>query len=122
MLAGLGYLRGDVVPGVSSLQIALARLHVPLARVSVVVAHGMGHERAIGDAVEEVRRKKIVFLLTDPKFDVRALYSRLGTLPGPVRIAICEDLGYPEERIVTGTLDDPPLPASELYSMVIGDF
>src|SRR5512136_1615282 len=40
MLAGLGYLKGEVIPGISSLQIAVARLHIPLSRVAVVVAHG----------------------------------------------------------------------------------
>jgi len=122
MLAGLGYLEGKVVPGISSLQIALARLHIPLARVAVVVAHRTGHEKAIDEALEELHRKKIVFLLTDPKFDVYGLYSRLESVPSPVRIAICEDLGYPCERVVTGTLQEPTHPISDLYSMVIGNF
>ena len=122
MLAGLGYLEGEVIPGISSLQIALARLRIPLARVAVVVAHGTGHEKAIDEALEELHRKKIVFLLTDPKFDVNDLYSRLEAVPPPVRIAVCEDLGYPEERIVTGWLREPPCPLSDLYSMVIGNF
>jgi cobalt-precorrin-7 (C5)-methyltransferase len=122
MLAGLGYLPGEVIPGISSLQIAISRLHVPLARVAIVVAHGTGHEMAITETCEELRRKKIVFLLTDPKFDVPTLYSRLAGISGPVRIAICEKLGYPDERIVTGTLESPPIPQSELYSMLIGNF
>ncbi len=122
MLAGLGYLEGEVIPGVSSLQLALSRLHIPLARVAVVVAHGTGHEKAIDETLEELQRKKIVFLLTDPRFDVGVLYIRLECVPHPLRIAVCEDLGYPEERIVTGSLQDPPRPLSDLYSMVIGNF
>jgi len=122
MLAGLGYLPGEVIPGISSLQIAVARLHIPLARVAVVVAHGTGHESAISETIDEISRKKIVFLLTDPKFDVSRLYSRLAYAEGPIRIAVCEDLGYGGERIVTGTVASPPLPRSALYSMVIGNF
>ena len=122
MLAGLGYLPGEVICGISSLQLATARLHVPLARVAIVVAHGTGHEMAIKETCEEIGRKKIVFLLTDPKFDVATLYSRLANAEGPVRIAVCEDLGYPDERISTGTLECPPVPRSGMYSMLIGNF
>jgi cobalt-precorrin-7 (C5)-methyltransferase len=124
MLAGLGYLPGDIVPGISSLQVAAARLHLPLSRVAVIVAHGRGHEKAMQETVEELRREKIVFLIADPKFDVLELYRRLGLvgLSAPVRIAVCENLAYPDERIVTGDLLTPPLPDADLYSLVIGHF
>jgi cobalt-precorrin-7 (C5)-methyltransferase len=122
MLAGLGYLPGEVIPGISSLQVAAARLRIPLARISVVVAHGKGHERGMAETLEEVLRGKIVFLLADPKFDVRELFRRLLPLPGPVRIAVCEELGYPQERIVTGDIRSPPPISADLYSLVIGNF
>lgn len=124
MLAGLGYLKGDVVPGISSLQVAAAHLRLPLARISVVVAHGRGHEKAMQETLEEVRHGKVVFLLADPKFDVKELYRRLSSmgLEIPVKIAVCEELGYPNERIATGDLVLPPLPESDLYSLVIGNF
>ena len=122
MLAGLGYLPGEVIPGISSLQIATARLHIPLSRVVVVVAHGNGHEFAMNETVTELERNRIVCLLTDPKFDVPALYSRLPPLPRPLAIAVCENLGYPDERIRTGTPESPPFPESSLYILVIGNF
>ncbi|MDD4137391.1 MAG: cobalt-precorrin-7 (C(5))-methyltransferase [Methanoregula sp.] len=122
MLAGLGYLQGEVIPGVSSLQVAIARLHIPLSRVSVVVAHGRGHEKGMADTVDEVKRGKIVFLLADPKFDVSELYSRLQRLNIPMQIAVCENLGYPEEKIVVGPIASPPLTSAALYSLMIGSF
>ena len=122
MLAGLGYLKGDVVPGVSSLQVAAARLRIPLARVVPVVAHGTGHEQGMNDTLDEVLRKRIVFLLADPKFDTRELFKRLRALNLPLRVAVCENLGYPDERIATGSVDSPPEISSDLYSLVIGDF
>jgi cobalt-precorrin-7 (C5)-methyltransferase len=122
MLAGLGYLRGEVVPGISSLQVAAARLHIPLSRVSVVVAHGRGHEQGMKDTVAEVERGKIVFLLPDPKFDVDQLYCRLAALPQPVQVAVCENLSYPDERIAVGEIGSPPRPVAALYSLVIGQF
>ena len=122
MLAGLGYLRGDVIPGVSSLQVAAARLRIPLARVVPVVAHGTGHEQGMNDTLDEVLRKRIVFLLADPKFDTRELFKRLRALNLPLRVAVCENLGYPDERIATGPVDAPPEISSDLYSLIIGDF
>ena len=124
MLAGLGYLPGEVVPGISSLQVAAARLHIPLSQIAVIVAHGHGHEKAMQETVEEIRREKIVFLIADPKFDVTELYRRLFAmgLSVPVKITVCENLGYPDERIVTDDLLAPPLPDGDLYSLVIGHF
>lgn len=122
MLAGLGYLKGEVIPGISSLQVAVARLHIPLSRVSVVVAHGHGHERGMQETLDEVRRGKIVFLLADPKFDTEELYRRLALLVRPLQVALCENLAYPDERIVIGNIDEPPAPGAALYSLVIGNF
>jgi cobalt-precorrin-7 (C5)-methyltransferase len=122
MLAGLGYLSGDVIPGISSLQVAAARLHIPISRVSVVVAHGKGHEKGMQDTIEEIKQGKIVFLLADPKFSVQELYTRLTLLPLPLKVALCENLGYPEEHIQIRDIRSPPLPAEALYSLVIGNF
>ena len=52
MLAGLGYLPGEVICGISSFQLATARLKIPVSRVSVVVAHGKGHEKGMQDTVD----------------------------------------------------------------------
>jgi len=122
MLAGLGYLQGEVIPGISSLQVAAARLHIPLSRVAVVVAHGHGHDQGMRDTIEEVLRKRIVFLLADPKFDVPELCLRLAALDIPLKVAICENLAYPDERIIVGDIASPPLPEAALYSLVIGDY
>lgn len=122
MLSGLGYLPGDVEPGISSLQLALARLRVPWTRVAVLTAHGRDHDRAVAAAAEEVGRGRVVFLIADPAFPVAALAGALAPLGSDLRIAICEDLGYPGERIVCGTVDDPPAPGSPLFVVLAGRF
>jgi len=121
MLAGLGYLPGEVIPGISSLQVATARLHIPVSHVTVVVAHGKGHKKGIQETVEELKRKKIVFLLADPKFNVKELYTELSALD-PVKIALLENLGYPQENIRIGDIHSPPHPEEALYSLLIGYF
>jgi cobalt-precorrin-7 (C5)-methyltransferase len=122
MLAGLGYLPGEVTPGISSLQIAAARLHLPLARVSVVLAHGRDHARAVRETREELSRGKVVFLIPDPQFDVSGLAGALAPSFNDVQIVLCEDLGYPSERVLTGSPAFPPVPGSSLFSLIIGDF
>jgi len=87
-----------------------------------VVAHGTGHEQGMNDTVDEVRRRKIVFLLTDPKFNTVELFRKLLALGIPLNVAVCEDLGYPTERIEVGTVESPPQVISDMYSLIIGDF
>ena len=122
MLAGLGYLSGTVIPGISSLQVAAARLHIPLSRVTVVVAHGRDHEQGMRETIDAVKMGRIVYILADPEFRVPDLFSRLTALSLPLKVAVCENLAYPEERIITGNISSPPLPESDLYSLMIGNF
>jgi cobalt-precorrin-7 (C5)-methyltransferase len=122
MLAGLGDRGGEVIPGISSLQLAFARLRLPLSRVSVVDGHGTDPGQAIAGTLEELRRGKIVFLLPDPSFPLETLAGALEREGIPCTIALCEDLGYPAERILRGTPDAPPAARSRLFSVVIGDF
>ncbi|QSZ68002.1 cobalt-precorrin-7 (C(5))-methyltransferase [Methanofollis aquaemaris] len=117
MLAGLGYLGGEVVPGVSSMQVAFARLGLSLVKAAVVTAHGKDHAAAIREAAEEIGRGKVVFLIADPEFSVKALAA---ALPGETGLAVCEDLGYPEERVAVGTAAEPPVPVSGLFVVVVG--
>lgn len=121
MLAGLGYLPGEVIPGISSLQLAAARLHLSLTQVSVVVAHGRDHTHAIEKTFLELSRGKVVFLVPDPKFSIPDLAKAL--VPGyrEITMVVLENLGYPEECILMGTPDNPPRTTSELFSLIIGD-
>jgi cobalt-precorrin-7 (C5)-methyltransferase len=99
MLAGLGYLGGEVIPGISSLQVAAARMHLPLARVSVVDAHGKDHVQPLNEAGGELSRGKIVFLLADPGLRLEEVREVLQGLSRPVKVFLCRDLGYPGEEI-----------------------
>lgn len=119
MLAGLGYLEGEVIPGISSLQVTLARLKIPMARVSVVVAHGRDHPAAVREALSEVARGNVVFLIADPSFDVRDFAAQfLPETPG-ISITLCERLGYPDERVETGTAEAPPIPGHDLFVILV---
>jgi cobalt-precorrin-7 (C5)-methyltransferase len=121
MLAGLGGYGSVVVPGISSMQVAFARLRLPLADAIAVAAHGREHDTATNAVAEEVRRGRTVFLIADPGLDVKKLAGRLAGCGISCDIVLCEELGYPEERIVKGTVSSPPEAKSGMFSLVIGN-
>lgn len=120
MLAGLGGYGSMVVPGISSMQVAFARLRLPLSDAVVVTAHGRDHEKAVKLTAEEVARGRAVFLIADPGFDVKALARHLTDYSLSCDIVLCEELGYPDERIERGTVALPPEAESDMFSLVIG--
>lgn len=122
MLAGLGYLGGEVIPGISSLQVAASRLRVPLEEISVIVAHGRDHERAIEKASAAIDQGRYAFIIADPGFSLDGLAEILAGSGEGVEIAVCEDLGYPAERISFGPVHNPPRPRSPLFCVLAGRF
>ncbi len=121
MLAGLRARSAGYVPGISSLQVAFARLGLDLESVSVVHAHGKKFTGgAYAEVVQELKRGKQVFVLADSKFDISRLVKALTDGSEDCRIAVCSDLGYDNERISIGTPKDPPETTSSLYSLVVG--
>lgn len=120
MLAGLGYLGGDVISGISSYQYACAKLVVPMTKTVIVNAHAKDHEQAIEDIIFEIRRGKTAFVIADPAFDVASLAKHLHEEQLDCRIAVCERLGYPDESIRIGDVHAPPLPSSSLFVVLVG--
>lgn len=119
MLAGLGHLGEVVVPGISSLQYSFSRLHLPLTRAVVIDAHGKDGDAARREMLEELIRGRIPFVLTEPKFDIHALAGMLREMGLACKMILCENLGYPDERIVFGDELSPPYTSSTLYSLVL---
>jgi len=119
MLSGLGRYGSRVVPGISSMQVAFARLRLPLDKASIVDAHGISSEMAISGAIDDLARGKIVFIVADPAFDVKGLARIMRQRGLDCMIAVCEDLGYESERIEAGTATSPPEAKSRLFSIVV---
>lgn len=117
LMAGLGYLPGEVIPGISSMQTAFARLHAPWTNVAVVNAHGKDHADAVSRVVLDIAAGHSIFLIADPDFSVTELAK---SLPSSVKIAVCENLGYPDEKVVEGTAEAPPTVLSRLFCVVCG--
>lgn len=118
MLSGLGYLEGRVVPGISSLQVACARLKISQLDVVPVTVHG----RALKPekVAFELCRGKCVFLITDEATDLAGLCQILESQGISRSVTVLTDLGYPQERITVGRTGAPPA-APGLSCVLIGE-
>ncbi len=119
MLSGLGYLPGRVIPGISSLQVACARLKVSLLKVVPITVHGRSLDPE--PIALELKKGKCVFLLIDESTDLEGLCSYLDAKGLKGDVAVLTDLGYPEERIVLASTDAPQK-APGLSCVMIGRF
>jgi cobalt-precorrin-7 (C5)-methyltransferase len=91
----------EVIPGISSLQLAAARLQLPWDEINLLTLHGKGNSQVILDYVDNGKPTMVL-----PDFRVEKLAQFLideGINPGR-KISVCERLSYPDERIVTGNL------------------
>jgi len=122
MLSGLGKYakeKDELIPGISSLQLACARLRLDIEKLAVITAHSRDIESVKNRLVIELRDGKNVFLLPDSSFGVNEVAVLLKSLGIYRKITICENLGYPDERIDGGTTEKPPHTGSDMFCIVI---
>jgi precorrin-6Y C5,15-methyltransferase (decarboxylating) len=97
-------LRPQVLPAVSSVAVAFARLGLPWDDAVVVSAHGRTGERSLRRAVNACRAYPKVAVLTGPGAGPAELAA---ALPGR-RLVVASRLGAPDERV--GDFDGGPWP------------
>ena len=121
MLSGLGYLEGQVIPGISSMQVACARLRISQLRMVPVTLHGraIAHD-SLNRIASEIRAGRCVFLLTDDSTNLSLICRHLEAVGLSKDVAVLTELGYPEERIELARTNIPPA-APGLSCVVIGD-
>lgn len=123
MFSGLGKfatVNDIVIPGISSFQVACARLKVNLTNFSCITAHGRKDiESARDELIQEIKLGKNIFLLPDEKFGAVEVCEVLAELGVLADVYSLEELGYPEEKILKGDVLNPPLPISDLYGLMI---
>ncbi|HWQ21016.1 MAG TPA: cobalt-precorrin-7 (C(5))-methyltransferase [Methanotrichaceae archaeon] len=118
MLSGLGYLDGQVIPGISSMQVACARLKISQLKMVAITVHG--RKMDAGAIASEIERGRSVFLLIDESTDLEGLCRSLEEKGLSRDVAVLTDLGYPQERIIRGRTSLPPH-APGLSCLVIGE-
>jgi cobalt-precorrin-7 (C5)-methyltransferase len=122
MLSGLGKFaknESEIIPGISSLQLACSRLCVDIETISVITAHSRDIDKVKAQLILELKLGKNVFLLPDPSFGVHEVAEFLKSESIRRNISICERLAYPDERISSGTVEEPPPVDSNLYCIMI---
>lgn len=121
MLSGLGYLPGRVVPGISSMQVACARLKISQLEMVPITLHGRTvAPQSLARIASEISCGRCVFLLTDSSTDIAAICSYLEDRGFGREVAVLANLGYPDETIKLCRTDLPPK-APGLSCVVIGD-
>ena len=90
------------VPGISSAQLAAARLGRPWHDLWFASAHGL----SVDGVVDAAREHPRVLALTDASRTPQALAAALTAAGVAARVTVLERLGEPDERITTGAVDD----------------
>lgn len=122
MFSGLGKFAGEgdrVISGISSLQVACARIGVNLTDLAVITAHGRDPAPARDALIQEINLGKNIFMLPDSSFGIKEIVAILGKLKINACIYACERLGYLDERISAGDVDAPPVVGSYMYCVMI---
>ena len=114
MVEEFGEERIEIIPDLSSMQEAFARINAPWDDAFCISVHGgpeIAKRRALPYEVKDIpwliRRYPKIAVLTDRQNNPALIAGEIGTAPTEVRdgitLYVCERLGYDEERIWTGT-------------------
>jgi cobalt-precorrin-7 (C5)-methyltransferase len=93
----------EVIPGISSVQICASKLHIPWDDADLVTLHGKGISDDILGVLDNGRPTIVL-----PDFRVNELANYLlekGVDPGR-KVAVCEKLSYPDEKVIKTTLKE----------------
>jgi cobalt-precorrin-7 (C5)-methyltransferase len=93
----------EVIPGISSLQLAAARLFIPWDQVNLLTLHGKGNSEIILDFMDN---EKPTIVLPDFQVEKLAQFLMENGVDPDRKVSVCERLSYPDERIVKGTLKE----------------
>jgi cobalt-precorrin-7 (C5)-methyltransferase len=91
----------EVIPGISSLQLAAAKLQIPWDEASILTLHGKGNS---GNIMDFLNMDKPTIVLPDFKVKELADFLLENGIDPQRKVAICEKLSYPDEKIIKTTL------------------
>ena len=91
----------EVIPGISSLQLAAAECHIQWDNANVMTFHGREN---IEDILPVINNGKTTIALPSRKVKDMAKFLIDNGVEPERKVTVCERLSYPDEKIVTGTL------------------
>ena len=92
----------EVIPGISSLQLAAAECHIQWDNANVMTFHGREN---IEDILPVINNGKTTIALPSRKVKDIAQFLIDNGVDGERRVTVCERLSYPDEKIVKSTLN-----------------
>ena len=92
----------EVIPGISSLQLAAARCHIQWDNANVMTFHGREN---IEDILPVINNGKTTIALPSRKVKDMAQFLLDNGVEAKRKVTVCERLSYPDEKIVSTTLD-----------------
>lgn len=104
----------EVIPGISSLQLAAARCHIQWDNANVMTFHGREN---IEDILPVINNGKVTIALPSRKVRDMAQFLLDNGVEADRRVTVCERLSYPDEKIVTTSLNN--IASSEFTYMCI---
>lgn len=104
----------EVIPGISSLQLAAARCHIQWDNANVMTFHGREN---IEEILPVINNGKVTIALPSRKVRDMAQFLLDNGVEADRRVTVCERLSYPDEKIVTTSLND--IASSEFTYMCI---
>lgn len=93
----------EVIPGISSLQLAAAKCHIQWDNANVMTFHGREN---IGDILPVINNGKVTIALPSRKVKDMAQFLLDNGVEKDRKVVVCERLSYPDEKIVEATLND----------------
>ena len=93
----------EVIPGISSLQLAAAKTHIQWDSANVMTFHGREN---INDILDVINNGKTTIALPSRKVKDMAQFLLDNGVDGLRDVVVCERLSYDDERIVSASLKD----------------
>ena len=91
----------EVIPGISSLQLAAAKNHIQWDNANVMTFHGREN---IEDILKVIDNGKVTIALPSRKVKDMAQFLLDNGVSENRQVTVCERLSYPDEKIVSTTL------------------
>jgi cobalt-precorrin-7 (C5)-methyltransferase len=93
----------EVIPGISSLQLAAARNHINWDEANIMTFHGREN---IEDILKYINNGHTTIALPSRKVKDMAQFLLNNNVNPNRKVIVCERLSYPEERIINSTLKE----------------
>ena len=93
----------EVIPGISSLQLAAARTHIQWDNANVMTFHGREN---IEEILPVINNGKTTIALPSRKVKDMAQFLLDNGIDEDRKVVVCERLSYPDEKIVESTLKE----------------